>query len=425
MKIALAHYSGTADISGVTTWLIGFSERLVDSGHEVVMHLHHFGNDPQQASILPSLQRLSIETHSVRRIGSLEADTRQTLQFLNQVQPALFLPQCLHAHYVAAAHAGRQGLPWIFTMHSDDPDYWCVAEALTPETHGGSSVCVSQYLARQLRQRFPATDPQVIPYGVTLPTIHATFSDQPFRVIFSGRLVERQKCIQQVVHTLIDACRTSSQIEAHLIGDGPARASCEQLVHQASLADRIHFHGRVDPELVQPLLQRSQAILLMSDFEGLPVALLEAMAVGVVPVVRAIESGIPELVQHERTGLLVPNDPAVAATALIRLSQNPDLWHHCSSNAHSLVEGTYSAGLCFERWEHLLSQKVGTAHHYFPIRTNHLRPSLPLSDPRFQAHVSSQLPPAIRFQLRRLAGSIRRLFWRLVAALTNLGRHGR
>jgi hypothetical protein len=66
-----------------------------------------------------------------------------TLQFLNKVQPVLSLPQCLHAHYVAAAHAGRQGLPWIFTMHSDDPDYWCVAEALTPETHSGSSACLS------------------------------------------------------------------------------------------------------------------------------------------------------------------------------------------------------------------------------------------------------------------------------------------
>jgi hypothetical protein len=86
------------------------------------------------------------------------------------VQPDLFLPQCLHAHYVAAAHAGRHGLPWIFAMHSDDPDCWCVADALTPETHGGSSVCVSQFLAQQLRQRLPATNPHVIPYGITLPT---------------------------------------------------------------------------------------------------------------------------------------------------------------------------------------------------------------------------------------------------------------
>ena len=121
------------------------------------------------------------------------------------------------------------------------------------------------------------TNPQVIPYGITHPTALASFSDQPFRV----------------VNTLIHACQASSQIEAHLIGDGPDRAACEQLVHQAGFADRIHFHGRVPPEQVQPLLQRSQAILLMSEYEGLPVALLEAMAAGVVPVVRSIESGIP------------------------------------------------------------------------------------------------------------------------------------
>ena len=107
MRIAFAHYSSSADISGVTTWLIGFCERLVQAGHEVVMHLHHFGNDPLQGSIMPNLLRLGIETHAVRRLGSFEADTRQTLQFLNQVQPELFLPQCLHVHYASAAQAGR------------------------------------------------------------------------------------------------------------------------------------------------------------------------------------------------------------------------------------------------------------------------------------------------------------------------------
>ena len=64
------------------------------------------------------------------------------------------------------------------------------------------------------------------------------------------------------------ACRASSQIEA----------------------DRIQFHGRVPTVQMQPLLR-------MSGIEGLPVALLEAMAAGVVPVVLSIESGIPELVQ--------------------------------------------------------------------------------------------------------------------------------
>jgi colanic acid/amylovoran biosynthesis glycosyltransferase len=407
MKIALAHYSASSDISGVTTWLIAFCERLVQAGHEVVMHLHHYGDDPQQGSINPSLQRLGIETHAVRRTGSLEADTRQTLQFLKQVQPDLFLPQCLHAHYVAAAHAGRQGLPWIFTMHSDDPDYWCVAEALTPETHGGSSVCVSQFLAQQLRQRLPATNPQVIPYGITLPTAQASFSDQPFRVLYSGRMVERQKCIHQVVHTLIHACRASIQIEAHLIGDGPERAACEQLVQQAGLADRIHFHGRVPPEQVQPLLQRSQAILLMSDFEGLPVALLEAMGAGVVPVVRAIESGIPELVHHERTGLLVANDPAEAAAALVRLSREPGLWQRCSNLSRVIVERSYSAEHGMALWLRAIQQQ-GAMSSQFPLDTANLRRAFPLGDPRFQAQYPSTPSPSNRFHPRRVVGALKR-----------------
>ena len=392
MKVAVAHYSGSADISGVTTWLIGFCERLVQVGHQVVMHLHHYGDDPQQGSILPSLMSFGIETHSVCRTGCLEADTRQTLQFLNQVQPDLFLPQCLHAHYVAAAHAGRQGLPWIFTMHSDDPDYWCVAETLTPETHGGSSVCVSQFLAQQLRQRLPATNPRVIPYGITLQTAHASYSDQPFRVVYSGRIVERQKCIHQVVHTLIHACKASSQFEAHLIGDGPDRAECEQLVHHAGLADRIHFLGRVSPEQVQPLLQRSQAILLMSEFEGLPVALLEAMAVGLVPVARAIESGIPELVQHEHTGLLVENHPAEAAAALVRISRDPVLWQRLSTHSRALVEAGFGAEQCFERWLRLIEQQRSPARSAFPICITDLHRALPTADSRFQLLYTS--PPS-------------------------------
>lgn len=409
MKIALAHYSGSADISGVTTWLIGLCERLVQTGQEVVMHLHHFGVDPQQGSIVPSLQRLGIKTYAVRRTGSLEADTRQTLQFLNQVQPDLFLPQCLHAHYAAAAHAGRLGLPWIFTMHSDDLDYWCVAEALTPETHGGSSVCVSQFLAQQLRQRLPVTNPQVIPYGITLPTAQAIFSDQPFRVVYSGRMVERQKCIHQVVHTLIHACRATSRIEAHLIGDGLDRAACQQLVLQAGLTDRIHFHGRVPPEQVQPLLQCSQAILLMSDFEGLPVALLEAMAAGVVPVVRAIESGIPELVHHERTGLLVGNDPAEASAALLRLSRESDLWQRCSRQSRAQVEAGYGADQCFARWLAVMEQQPGPAPPLFPIPTTDLRRLLPLADPRFLSQYPSAPTLWSRLHPRRLLGRLLRL----------------
>lgn len=411
MKIAFAHYSSCADISGVTTWLIDFCDRLMMANHEVLVHLHHFGDDPQQGSVLPILHHLGIETHAVRRTGSLEDDLLQTHKFLNQVQPDLFLPQCLHAHYVAAAIAGRQGLPWIFTMHSDDPDYWCVAESLNPETHGGSSVCVSQFLAQQLRQRVPLTNPHVIPYGITLPANHANFSDQPFRVVYCGRMVDRQKCIHQVVDTFILGCQASNQFEAHLIGDGPARESCQKSVCHAGLEDRIHFHGRVPPEQVQLLLQRSQAILLMSDYEGLPIALLEAMATGVVPVVRTIESGIPELVLHEHTGLLVANEPREAATALVRLISEPSLWFHCSTQARSLIKSRYCSQQSFERWYELIERTHPDIKINYPLNIKNLHQFLPIGDQRFQMQYSSHTSLLNKFHPVRLAGALKRRIW--------------
>ena len=218
---------------------------------------------------------------------------------------------------------------------------------------------------------------------------------------------------QQVIRTLIQACLASSQIEAHLIGDGPDRPSCEQLVHQACLADRIHFHGRVPPEQVQPLLQRSQAILLMSDFEGLPVALLDAMAAGVVPVVREIETGIPELVHHERTGLLVANDAAEAAAALVRLSREPGLWVHFSCQARELVEASYSANCCFRLWSRLIEQQRGSPRPPFPISTTDLQRLLPLADPRSQSQYPSAPSRWSRLHPRRLLGRLRRVAARL------------
>ena len=240
------------------------------------------------------------------------ANTRQTLHYLNLVQPDLYLPQCLHAHYVVAAHAGRKGPVAA-------PAFACCQPAGDPLRH---------HAADGPGQLLGST----VPRGL------------------QRSLVERQKCMQHVVHTLIHACRVRSQIEAHLIVDGTARAACEQLVRQAGMADLIHFHGRVPPESVQLLLQRSLAILLICGFEGLPVALLEAMAAGVVPVVRAIESGIPELVLHQRIGLLVENDPVEAAAALLRLSHTPTFWQQCSTQARELVQAGYGAGKSFERW---------------------------------------------------------------------------
>ncbi|MCP9927195.1 glycosyltransferase family 4 protein [Cyanobium sp. CH-040] len=409
MRIGIAHYSAPSDISGVTTWLIDFCKRLAVSGHVVGLHLHHFGADPSHASILGSLRVHDIEIFPVIRSGLLAHDTRKTIQFLNHFNPDLFLPQCLNAHYFAATHAGRQGLPWIFTMHSDDPAYWCIAEALNPEKNGGTTVCVSQYLAMHLQKKCAIAQPHVIPYGISISGHRSHYSTDPFRVVYSGRMVNRQKCIRQVVEALIAACRASSCIHADLLGDGPERRACERMVARTGLTRRIRFLGRLDASQVGAVLQGSQAILLMSDFEGLPVALLEAMASGVVPVVRAIPSGIPELIEHEHTGLLVSNDPQEAAAALVRLAEDQALWEHCSKNARFLIAESYSVEDAFGKWLELINQCIEASSVSYPLFCADLREELPFRDPRFQTRCAVIRSAMRQFQPRRTASRLQQL----------------
>jgi glycosyltransferase involved in cell wall biosynthesis len=359
LRVAFAHYSQEDDISGVTTWVLGLARRLSADGVTVAIHFVVTPAKPRpdpwiEPPLFGDLRRQGIDVFSTPRRASLKEDVQDTLAFLNDWQPTVFLPQCKPAHYAAAALAGARGLPWALTLHSDDPDYWATVRAFGASNQGSSLVCVSHHIRDELNRRHSDRPASVIPYGVSVPMAPAPFCTEPFRVVFSGRIWEHQKRASLVIQALIRACRSSGSLRATLIGDGYSRGTCEQQVAEAGLSGAISFTGPLPPSQVQARLLEAQAILLMSDFEGLPIALLEAMAAGVVPVVRRIPSGIPELVDHERTGLLVSDDPADAARALLRLADDPDLWRRCSAAARHLVAQQYSADGSYRQWRHLL-----------------------------------------------------------------------
>jgi glycosyltransferase involved in cell wall biosynthesis len=364
-RVAFAHYGEPNDISGVTSWLVALARFLTDRGITVAVLLLDLSSEGTRSPLERELRTLGIEVFRSPPTGRLRSDVAATLAFLNAWRPDVFLPQCKVPHYVAAAIAGRAGLPWAFTLHSDDPDYWMVSTSLDPQHHGGRSVCVSRHIHDQLQRRTGESDALVIPCGVDLPATPTRYRSRPFQVVYSGRLWEHQKRASLVVDSLIHACRQGQgAITATVIGDGYSREACEQRV----MEELIRFTGRLPGPDVQQILQNSQAILLMSDFEGLPVALLEAMAAGVVPVVRLIPSGIPEVVNHGHTGLLVSDDPRQAAVALLELAGDPVLWQRCSEASRALVKERFSSEQCHSQWLDLLqSLKLQSSPHY-PIR---------------------------------------------------------
>ena len=160
----------------------------------------------------------------------------------------------------------------------------------------------------------------VIPSGV-VPTAFEGAAPHPEvshiagrRVLFLGRLH-----VQKQVDVLVRAAASLPQAQVVLVGDGPERGSLERLARRTGVADRVHFVGFVPHDDVPSVLMTADVLVMPSRYEELGTAMLEAMQVGV-PIVASDTGGIPDVITHERNGLLVPpGDPQALADAITRL----------------------------------------------------------------------------------------------------------
>lgn len=141
------------------------------------------------------------------------------------------------------------------------------------------------------------------------------------RVTFLGNLL-RHKGLHRVIHALARIADRPWHLV--VVGVGPEHDGCVRLLEQAGLRERATFLGRLSGEDVERVLAVSDVLTLPSTQEGMPYVILEAMASGV-PVVSTAVYGIPEMVVHGETGLLVePGDGDGLSDALARLIDGPD-----------------------------------------------------------------------------------------------------
>ncbi len=129
-----------------------------------------------------------------------------------------------------------------------------------------------------------------------------------------------------------------------IVGDGPERARLEQEIRRWGLGRWIHMAGTLSNEEVFGHLVDAHALVAPSiqdragDLDGIPNVVIEAMAMGR-PVVGSRLSGIPEVVHHHRTGLLVPpGEPEALAAAMAHLAQDRARLSNMGMQAKALVE---------------------------------------------------------------------------------------
>ncbi|MBD2567902.1 glycosyltransferase family 4 protein [Anabaena lutea] len=263
----------------------------------------------------------------------------------------------LHAHFgsvatsVARLASHFTGIPYTFTAHAKDIFHESVefADMERKLKDASTVVTVSDYNLNYLQQTYPQAAQQVKRIYNGLDLRHLQYSspaDRPPLIISVGRLVEKKG-----LSILIDACailkQRNCEFQCQIVGTGSLETALKQQIQDLELQSFVEIIGLRPQNEVFQLVQ--QAAVFAAPYvigkdgnrDGLPTVLLETMALGT-PCVSTDVTGIPEVVRHGETGLIVPqNNAEKLAFSLQELLTDSALRVRLSTQARQLIKSEF------------------------------------------------------------------------------------
>ena len=248
----------------------------------------------------------------------------------------------LHCHFGSACNAGLaahlySGITFSFTAHASADIFVTPTLLALKVERAARIVAVCRYSRRYLDSvtgfshsaklttiynGIDPSEPSTMSPALAAGSVAAGEDATPFRLVSVGSLN-----VAKGFATLIEVCRElrseGHAVTCRIIGEGSDRALLERRVTDAGLQGSVELTGALPTARVYSELRGADAFVLLSEIgvngfrDGFPTVILEAMAMAL-PVVSTWVSGIPELVEHGHTGLLVPERDSAAASAAVR-----------------------------------------------------------------------------------------------------------
>jgi glycogen(starch) synthase len=346
-------------IGGVEVFSARLLPALRQRGHEfLVVTTHYYLDlpDEQQYQGIPIHRFPLLSALADKNIGQLLTTAQHVTKLKRD-----FRPHVVHLHSV--------GLNALLQLHTAKaypaPVLVTLQQPLRREGTGvdtmqGRSVrsadwvtCCSEALLVDTRRRLPeiASRSSVIPNAVDLPSLSPVpLPTNAPRLLCLGRL-NIQKGFDLAVRALRVVINRFPNVRLTIAGDGPERHNLEQLVIELGLEQVVDFIGWVAPEQVPALMNTATIVIMPSRWEGLPLVALEAALMARPLVVTPVE-GLPEVVIHQQTGLLVEKENSEAlAEAIGFLLNRPEVAATLGQAARRHVQEIFSFEHCVSAYE--------------------------------------------------------------------------
>lgn len=278
----------------------------------------------------------------------------------------------LHVHFggpvatVGMLTAQAWQLPWSVTLHGPDEFFDQDAFYLRQKIESARFViCISDFCRSQVLRIAPGLDAarlEVVRLGVDCSALQPVPEAgappaKPVHLVCTGRMVAA-KAHRILLESLAPLAAAGVDFSCTFIGDGPERPSLEALCRQLGIADRVRFLGAMAHQATLAEVAKADVFVLASFAEGLPVALMEAMALGV-PCISTTIAAIPELIRDRVNGLLVPPaNPEALSAAIAELAQNRSSRRALGAEARRTAETHYNLDRNLDRLAETWSRRL-------------------------------------------------------------------
>jgi colanic acid/amylovoran biosynthesis glycosyltransferase len=304
----------------------------------------------------------------------LSAALRYFLYFLEAVVVGRWMRrnrlQHLHVHFAIATSIVAMivkkvyGTPYSITVHGPNEFYDVTRERLRQKIEGASFLCcISSFCRSQLMSVAPPRHwekLEVCPLGVDPAVFQPRHTATgKFQIVCVGRLMARkgQAVLLAATAKLLER---GQRVHLSLIGDGPDRQALEIEAARLNIRGDVTFHGWINQGRIREFLEQADVFVLPSFAEGVPVSLMEAMAMEI-PCISTFIAGIPELIHSGENGILTPaSDAGMLAAAIETLIDDPALRIRLARAGRRTVVESYDLRSNTERLAALFRRRLGS-----------------------------------------------------------------
>ena len=312
-----------------------------------------------------------VNYHLLRKISGTRIDyllnVFKVKSYIKNIKPDL-----IHAHYATsygflAAFSGFH--PLIITGWGadifDSPKNPLMKRLLVNSFKKADAISVLSEITRVEIKKLTNKFVHLIPFGVDINKFYPQqLKSENLITIGTIRTRSEKYGVEYLIRAFAIVCKKHQNIQLEIVGDGELRSFLENLTVELGVENKVVFHGYINQnssfEQYITILQNFDvfAILSILDSETFGVAAVEASACGI-PIVATSVGGLPEVIDSEKTGIIVPpKNVQATAIALDRLISDKNLRIEMGKNGRRKVEKNYNWSVNIEQMINLYSQTI-------------------------------------------------------------------